>query len=276
MMFVPHVALLIALLAAGDQTPASSSDLSRLETLGQDLFVRDRAAALATDRVLESSSMPEHIRGWVTIPSGADWRVIFVEQQGDVYCSKLQVLVNKGGAGPPQRSDTCQALPAVQRKMFLARETAISALRDPCTRAYNTIVLPNEGPQAGWTVYLIAATDEAGRVVVGGHVRVLVRDEGLDIVDYHELSKTCLMLDSPPAAEKPVALVVSHVLDDHPTEMHVFLGLLHQLKLYVLTESAMWSVDHGKITLLMDGDDYKAYMERAKKAGAAKPSGSEH
>ena len=276
-MVVPHVALLIALLAAGDQTLASSSSLSRLESLGQDLFARDRAAALATDRVLESSSMPADLRGWVTIPSGADWRVIFVEGQDDAYCSKLQVLVTNAGAGALQRSDTCQALPSMQRKMFLARQTAIAALRNPCPGAYNTIVLPREGPEAGWAVYLIAATQEAGKVVVGGHVRVFVRDEGLGIVDYHELSKTCLTLNlALPAGGEPVALVVTHVLDDHPTEAHVFLSLAHQLKLYVLTESAMWSVDHGQVKLLMDGEDFKAYLEKARKAAAPVSTGSAH
>ena len=271
-MVIPHVALLVALLAIGDPAPApaSSSNLSRLEALGQDLFARDRAAWLATDRVLESKLMPANVRGWVTVPSGADWRVIFVEGEGDAYCSRLQVLVNKGGAGPPQRSDTCQPLPPVQRKMVLARQTAIAALRNRCPGAYNTIVLPNDGPEGGWAVYLISATQEAGKVVVGGHVRVLVRDDGREVVDYHDLSKTCLTLNlAPPGAGEPVALVVNHILDDHPTEAHVFLSLVHQLKFYVLTESAMWSVDHGQIKLLMDGDDYKAYLERAKKAAAA-------
>ena len=68
------------------------------------------------------------------------------------------------------------------------------------------------------------------------------------------------------AAGKAAALVVSHVLDDHPIETHVFLSLLHGLNLYVITESAMWSVDKGKIRLLMDGEDFKAYMEKARAA----------
>ena len=61
-------------------------------------------------------------------------------------------------------------------------------------------------------------------------------------------------------------MLVSHVLDDHPIETHVFLSLLHEMEFYVMTESAMWSVEGGEIRLLMDGDDYQSYLERAKPA----------
>jgi len=53
---------------------------------------------------------------------------------------------------------------------------------------------------------------------------------------------------------------------DHPIETHVFLSLLHESKFYVMTESAMWSVAEGRIKLLMDGEDYEAYLERARAA----------
>jgi hypothetical protein len=68
-------------------------------------------------------------------------------------------------------------------------------------------------------------------------------------------------------------LVVTHVLDDHPIETHVFLSLLHGLPLYVITESAMWSVDKGKIRLLMDGEDFRAYMGKARAAHDKEKSG---
>ena len=147
--------------------------------------------------------------------------------------------------------------------MFLARQTAVSALRTPCSEVYNTVVLPNDGAEAAWTVYLLAATQEPEKIVVGGHVRVLVREGGMQIVDSQELSRSCLTLAPPPDA---VALIVTHVLDEHPIETHVFLSLLHQTKLYVVTETAMWSVDQGEIELLMDGDEFKTYLEKTRAA----------
>jgi len=252
---------------ARSQALATASSFPKLEETGKAIYENDRAASLATDRLMENGQLPSGIRGWVTFPSDGGWRVLFVEGDGDAACSRLSVLVNAEGAGPLRRSDTCEPLTSDQRAMFLARQTALSALRTRCSEAYNTVVLPHEGKEGAWAVYLLAATKEAGKVVVGGHVRVHVGDTGSEILDYQQPSNTCLTLDLPsPAAGKPFAIVVTHVLDDHPIETHVFLSLLHGLKLYVITESAMWSVDKGKIRLLMDGEDFKAYMGKAKAA----------
>ncbi len=275
-MAFPQVALLLILLTAAGPATAMPPDLSGLEALGRALYAKDRAAWLATDRLLESyGQQPANLRGWVTVPSGEGWRVDFVqeEENGDGYCSKLSVPVDGAEAGSLRRQDTCEPLTPDQRAMFLARQTALSALRTQCTSSYNTVVLPHQGPEAAWAVYLLAATQDPGEVVFGGHVRVLVADGGTRIVEYQKLSNACLTLDLPPADQgQPAALVVTHVLDDHPIETHVFLSLAHGLKLYVLTESAMWSVDEGKIRLLMDGDDFKAYMERARDAADQKKS----
>jgi hypothetical protein len=247
---------------------ASDASFLKLEEVGKALYAKDRAAWLATDRLVETNGqVPSDLVGWVTLPSGDAWRVLFVQEDGGTYCTRLSVLVDESGAGSLGRSETCEPLTAEQRSMFLARQTALAALSARCSDNYNTVVLPHEGAEAAWAVYLLAATQEAGKIMVGGHVRVLVDAEGVDIVDYHRLSNSCLTLDTPSSdAGKPVALVASHVLDDHPVETHVFLSLLHGLKFYVMTESAMWSVDEGKVKLLMDGEDYKAYLGRAKAA----------
>ncbi len=271
-------ALFLTIVMARSQAFATESSFPELEEVGKALYAMDRAASLATDRLMENGRLPSGLRGWVTLPSDGGWRVLFVQGDGDAYCSRLSVLVDKKGADSVGRSETCEPLTSEQRVMFLARQTALSALRTRCSENYNTVVLPHKGQGAAWAVYLLAATQAPGKVLVGGHVRVLVRDGGLDIVDYQPLSNTCLTLETPsPDEGKPVALVVSHVLDDHPIETHVFLSLLHKVKLYVITESAMWSVAEGKIKLLMDGEDYKAYLGRAKAAhgkeqGAEKPT----
>ena len=266
LMPVARLALLAAVLATGSQASATRPSLSEVEGVGKALFEQDRAAWLATDRLVESNGRPpDGLRGWVTVPSGDGWRVIFVQGEGDAYCSMLSVMVDATGAGPLRRSDTCEPLTTDQRAMFLARQTAISALRARCSESYNTVVLPTDGQEGVWAVYLLAATKEAGKVVVGGHVRVLVGDGGLEIVDYQALSNGCLILDLPsPTADTPVALVATHVLNDHPIETHVFLSFLHGLSLYVMTERALWSVDKGNIRLLMDGKDFKAYIRKAR------------
>src|SRR5262249_28005883 len=157
--------------ATGGQGSATPSNLSKVEAVGRTLFEQDRAASLATDRLMESTGLPDGLRGWVTVPSDEGWRVIFVQREGDDFCSMLNVVVNGDGAGPLRGFATWEPLTRDQRAMFLARQTALSALRTRCSEAYNTVVLPQEGRNGAWTVYLLAATKEAGKVVVGGHVR---------------------------------------------------------------------------------------------------------
>ena len=219
--------------------------------------------------VAATGGLPDDLRGWVTLPTEDGWRVFFVQEKDGADCGMLSVSVDEDGAGPLRRSETCGPLTPDQRAMFRSRQTALAALRTPCSRAYNTVVLPHEGPEAAWAVYLLAATEEAGKVVVGGHARVLVGDDGSRIVDYQELSKSCLTLEIPPSdGEKAVVLAVTHVLDDHPIETHVFLSLLHGQSFYVMTETALWSVAEGEIRLLMDGEDFQAYLKGARETAA--------
>jgi hypothetical protein len=271
-----EVVLLMGLAASGRAATPDAS-LRKLEAVGKSIFEQDRAASLATDRVLESMGrLPEAVRGWVTVSSDGGLQVVFVEKSGDAYCSALSVIVDADGAGPLRRSETCDPLTAEEGAMFLARQTAISALRARCSEAYNTVVMPYEGKKGAWAVYLLSATSEAGKVVVGGHVRVVVSSGGSEVLEYQKLSNTCLTLDLvPPGGGKPVALFVTHVLDDHPIETHVYLSLLHKVKFFVVTETAMWAVEKGKIRLLMDGEDFKAYMGKAKAAAEKKKSGGD-
>jgi hypothetical protein len=241
---------------ASSQALAAEAPFSKLEDVGNALYAKDRAAWLATNRLMENAQRPSGLRGWITVPSDGGWRVLFVEEERETYCSRMSVLVGEGGAGALGQTECCEPLTSEQRAMFLARQTALSALRTRCSENYNTVVLPHEGPEAAWAAYVLAATQEPGKFVIGGHVRVLVREGGVDIVDYQPLSNTCLTLDTPSSDEgKLAALMVSHVLDDHPIETHVFLSLLHRLELYVITESAMWSVAEGRIKLLTHGED---------------------
>jgi hypothetical protein len=72
-----------------------------VEAVGKALFAKDRAARLATDRLLESNGrLPDGLRGWVTLPSDDGWRVFFVEAKGDTYCSLLSVQVSEDGLVP--------------------------------------------------------------------------------------------------------------------------------------------------------------------------------
>ena len=48
------------------------------------------------------------------------------------------------------------------------------------------------------------------------------------------------------------ALMVSHVLTDHPREHHVYASLMYGMPILVQTKSHLWSVEDGKISVVED------------------------
>ncbi len=54
-----------------------------------------------------------------------------------------------------------------------------------------------------------------------------------------------------PASAELVAYTMSHLLDNTPTEIHVFLSLLHQMPFYIATpDRRFWYIEEGRIRLL--------------------------
>jgi hypothetical protein len=93
---------------ARSQALATASSFPKLEETGKVIYENDRAASLATDRLMENGPLSSGVRGWVTLPSDGGWRVLFVEGDGDAFCSRLSVQVDKNLAGPLDRSETCK------------------------------------------------------------------------------------------------------------------------------------------------------------------------
>ncbi len=274
MSYLPFIALVLSTaalpLVAGDSNMA---DVESAERIGQLIFEKDRAAWMATDVLFAETDGGRNIEllGWVTARNDTGWLVRFLGGKLENPCTLFEVPVSDT-AGKLRRFKECQPLEEGLVSMFRARQAAMSALTQPCTANHNTVVVPatlvNE---AGWLVYLLAATTVPGEIVVGGHFRARVSSDGRTVNEFDPLSNSCLTLPAP-AEEKPVAAVVTHVISDIPTEIHVFLSLSHEKPIYIMTEEAMWSADDGDIRLLMDGADWEAYKKRAQ--AQAKSSGN--
>lgn len=219
---------------------------------------------MATDVLMTETDGGKNIGllGWVTVREGSAWLVKFLAGSPTEPCTIAEVPVTDS-AGQLKLFESCQPLEKDHASMFRARQAGMSALSRPCTANYNTVVLPATlRDEAGWLVYLLAATTVPGEIVVGGHFRAIVSSDGRTVNKLEPLSNSCLTLP-PSAKEQPTAAVVTHVISETPTETHVFLSLSHKKTLYVMTEKAMWSADKGNINLLMDGEDWEAYKARA-------------
>jgi hypothetical protein len=98
-------------------------------------------------------------------------------------------------------------------------------------------------------VYLLAGTDKAGEVVLGGHFRVDVTADGKHVRKIERITNGCLR--SNPNDEKEAgdakAILTTHHASPTPNEAHVFVNLLHGFPIYVGTEVGIWGVSQGHI-----------------------------
>jgi hypothetical protein len=266
-MHLVALGLVLTVCAAPAIGSDDASEVERAEKIGRLIFEKDRAAWVATDALMseiEGENRPGII-GWMTVEHDGGWLVQFVGGNPDDPCVLCEVPVSES-AGTPRRPQECEPLGEQSVAMFRARQSAIAAMTERCSDRYNTIVLPSEliGSPGGWLVYLLAATTVPGEMVFGGHYRASVSSDGRTVNKLEPLSKGCLTMP-PPSEDRAVAAVVSHVLTDTPIETHVFLSLSHGKPIYVVTDRGMWRVQDGGVQLILDGEEWDAYQERAAK-----------
>jgi hypothetical protein len=228
--------------------------IKEAEEIGRMIYEKDKFAAWATDLMFERVPNPNGggIRGWITCKRGADYVVLFVSPLGDELMSPYQVVFK--GQRHPQFIHKKRLLSEEEAAMFRARRHFMDIIKEPCSEKYNTVVLPIKN-EDGWLVYALAATTNPQTIVVGGHYRATISNNGNDILSQRGFTKSCLNLSTDPSdmpsGAEPAAYTVSHLLDDVPTEIHVFLSLVYRKPFYVITrDDRLWRIEGDTIKLL--------------------------
>ncbi|MGC4067451.1 MAG: hypothetical protein QM784_22950 [Polyangiaceae bacterium] len=237
---------------------AQRPNVERSRQLGQEIFEQDSISARATDALRSKvKTLDPRTRGWLTLKNGEQWTVPFLIRDGNALDVLYRVKFKNFLDGSPEVEISDPPTPADDGigKMFAARETAMQQQFQACSDRYNTVVLPATAlGKEGWLVYLLAATTEPNVVVSGGHHRFLVSPDGTKILDHFQFTKACLNLPFPKVerGERVGAMMITHLTSDTPTEMHVFLSLLHQTPLYVgvVEPRAVWAVDGSRVRLI--------------------------
>ena len=244
---------------AAAQPPPSTFDpaLRRAEARGAEIFRHDRAARVATD-VLRGLpwELQRRVQGWVTEDrDGGALLVTFVGLRADGATSALLSLPVTAEGRPGRRldADPSGALSPAQQAQFRARQLAIGSGFQRCSDAYNTVLLPGRADGAAvWHVYLLPGTTRPDVVLAGGTHRIDVNEAGTVIVGRRAFTRACLEL---PNEAKAAFLMVTHMLDPAPTEIHVFLSLLAGKPLLVATANRYaWMVDTGVIRFMYKVD----------------------
>ena len=240
--------------AAGEQSKIYAAEIAEVERRGRQVFEKDRAAWVATDHFRANSDFNADgaLLGWVTEDVGDGVIIVsFLAFEEDEIVVRHSVDVKNGKVRrrTAQTSIPGRAMSNQQRLMFNARSIALSSNFDACTESYNTVVLPHDGTT--FYVYLMPALSSMNVLPFGGHHRFLVDGE-IDpstsaqdnILEKRSFTTSCLNM---PVERDAVGLLVTHVTAPYPEEPHIFLNLLREIDIFVVTakNEAVWLVKDG-------------------------------
>jgi hypothetical protein len=233
--------------------------VERARTIGRQLYVLDKVSAIATDTLLAAVPSPRGLAGYLPVQEGdGQGRAIgsfvvafFTDEMPPRIAYEIRVK--------PDAQPTLQAFtpPKAGTPSFLqlvrARQAALASL-PASSQPINPVVLPAAAlGESGLLVYLLAGTTKPDTAVLGQHFRALVAPGSDSVQSMTPLSKSVIELATvAPGGHRTEALVVSHVVTDHPLETHVFASLLNHLPIYVGTRVGLWRVDGDDIVFLGD------------------------
>jgi len=216
---------------------------------GRLLFEIDRAAWVTTDDLRERVRDPGlgGVRGWTVERDGSGYRVIFYTGDGDgrVAFYRARVENNRVVAAQVLPEGARPPLTSVQRRLADARSLLERVQIRACARSgINVAVIPPATDDSPMDVYFLTPQTEAGSFPAGGHNRVTVSPTG-EVLSQRAFTNSCLALSDRPqgAGEgRPVSLVITHLLDPIPTEIHVFLAIWMDLPIVVSAGDRVWEV----------------------------------
>ena len=275
--------LLVATGAAAAPSDDDAAALKRAAERGDRLYALDQAAWVTTDEMLRKVPNPaaSGIKGWIVEEQGDRLHVIYYHPDGDSFKATFiadargRTVLDSHRLAPGEDA----SLTPLEISMIRAREVAKRQSVAPCTAgAMNTVVLPPASPADPIAVYIMSAQVKTGEYPLGGHHEFDIGPDGR-IVASRKFTNSCLNLT--PAAQSPdkttMALMVTHLLDPTPTEIHVFMSRTIGLPIYVGTSISrsgspmqkVWQVDGDQITLVRGGvEDPSADVPRGKSTPA--------
>jgi len=237
--------------------------VAQASKLGRLIYLLDKAAALGSDALLARIPPKDHvpIGGFLATrdvePSGAEkpsFTVLFFTPGDGPHIAYRVRVPFKPGARSTVEDVTPPAEPNKPTEVLIrARATALAAL-PKTAQPINPVVLlarPTIGEE-GILVYLLAGTKTRDLAVFGKHHRVLLSADGTTVLRFEPLSKSALEISLQVArpGSKPVEMIVSHIVTDYPLETHVFVSLLHNVPVIVVTQRGTWRVDGERIEFL--------------------------
>jgi len=259
------VLTMTGLLCSANAPPGpQESAVDRAERRGLAMFMYDRAAWVSSDDLLARlpADRRSEVGGWIVSPTVDRLHVDFfgkTEPRRVVYSVDVSGQSLSDAKVHPQNEEPLLQEPALRmaHALIAARgELAKHPDWRPCTPApFNTVVLPPEKDNIV-PVYFLTPQTENGSFPFGGHYEIDVAADG-KIASARAFSRSCITLTkaTQPSGTTPSALVLTHLLDAQPTEVHVFEQFSVGVPVYVGITSthSMWKVESGQVTQVDHG-----------------------
>jgi hypothetical protein len=250
------LALLFPAIPAFAQTAEERAQLDWVQTRGRLIYVLDRAAWVATDdmRAQISDAESAGMSGWVVEQDGDAQIVTFYggPQEARVAHYRARVEHERVVSSEVFATDARPPLTSMQLRLAAALNAVRRENRRRCESApFNSVVIPPETAGAPIDVYLLTPQVRNNEWPGGGHYRYTVEADG-SVISSREFTNTCIPLGGGPSEPRAAALIVTHLLDPLPTEIHVFTALTSHLPVGVATSNPdrTWWVDGEGIRLL--------------------------
>lgn len=221
---------------------------------GLDIYRYDQAAWHITDTMMKDVKDPwaTGIRGWVVTkvedghlatfwaPDGDGFRGVYSGVWTGSQAIRRKLLTREESVLSSEQVDLIRAVNRVRQ------EAEAGNLQRCGSKPFNAVALPPEKSGDPVQVYFLTPQTTFASLPLGGHYRFAIKDG--TIVEQRGFTKSCLELPLDGGAKdkgKPAGLMMTHLLDPVPTEIHIFSVLAGRVPLYVATieNNALWVVE---------------------------------
>ena len=211
-------------------TRTQIAGLQAAATRGRLLAAIERAGRAGTQDMLAHVSDPDGagISGWIAEAEGNGVAVTFYADTDTGPVTVYRVTFNGGrivnrdvhlaGTRPP--------LNPLQARMAAARAATARLDNHPCGGdVFNVFVVPPLTADGNIDVYQVSPQTQRGVFPLGGHFKTSVAPDG-SVAATRGYTRACLnvTVTDPPAGGRPAPISVTHLLDDLPQDIHVFLS----------------------------------------------------
>lgn len=214
------------------------------------MYWYDQAAWHGTDDMLaKAKHVADRIGGWIVDGPADEPLLIFYSKNTDPVPVYL-VRFRNGNLveGRVARADELSLISPARKRLIDAVGVARDALRQAnvarCSdKPFNSIVLPPEVDGGPVRVYFLTPQTSIDTIPFGGHYLIEVDSAGRS-APVRKFTNSCISVATKqPGGGKSLGLVITHLLDPVPTEIHGFSAMAARIPVFVGTpDERIWHV----------------------------------